>query len=138
MISARSLAQDFEVKITLADSWFTILSKQYRGKVTSKATDAAPAFITAKIATGTHFDFSKYSGTMSPAPSAKLISRLANNVENRSSWVYVSSPSHAHTFIEYACQRVTQSFTERGIHGLNRPRGGHKVLGPTKYLKYGS
>lgn len=84
MVSAASFAQDFEVNIILADSWLTILSNWERGNVVSKATDAALAFMTANIATGTHIDFSKHSGTMAPGPtpSVKLTRRPASNVEN--------------------------------------------------------
>ena len=41
-------------------------------------------------------------------------------------------------FTQYMRQRVARSSMERGIYGLERPRGGYKVTGPTECLTKGS
>ena len=41
-------------------------------------------------------------------------------------------------FTQYMRQRVARSSMERGIYGLERPRGGYKVTGPMECLTKGS
>ena len=50
-------------------------------------------------------------------------------------WVYWFLFIH---FTQYMRQRVARSSMERGIYGLERPRGGYKVTGPTECLTKGS